>query len=295
MNRLFVTSGLMAAMAVAVLTVDAYSKEEKQAELPVALEGNCAVCLLDGDAVVKGTEKYTVEYDGQRYLFPDESTQQKFTKNPAKYAPVLNGDCTVCYEHGGHRPAGKVEHHVAYEGRLYLFPSEGVMKKFTDSPEDFVDADLAYDGNCAVCLIDGGAENPGKAEFTAHYKGMRYQFPNAALQKKFEESPAQYAVKDEAEAKTSSTPKSGKTVSIEGRSACAGCEFKVRPTLNPEELGLAVVVSDTEIYIIEKAHESYSKIYDDRFDSVKLAVKGKVLKKEGRYTWIEPENVTVAQ
>lgn len=293
MSRVTVTFAMLTMCAVGLFS--AFAAEAETKELPVALEGNCAVCLLDGGAVVKGTEKFAVEYDGQQYLFPDESTRKKFAKNPEKYAPVLNGDCTVCYQHGGSRPAGKVEYNLVHEGRLYLFPSEGTLQEFKDNPDKYKNVDLAFDGNCAICLKNGN-ESEGKPEFTARYKGMRYQFPNKALVKKFEENPALYAVADETEKEESTKPDTkGKTVSIEGRSACAGCEFKVRPTLNPEELGLAVVVSDSEIYIIENAHKSYSKIYDDRFDSLKLAVKGKVVKKEGRYTWVEPEVVKIAQ
>ncbi|MEZ6045511.1 MAG: hypothetical protein R3C11_08000 [Planctomycetaceae bacterium] len=296
MKNLCIIAGLFAGLFLALPSLDISAKEKSEAELPVALEGNCAVCLLDGDAVVAGSEKFAVDFDGKRYLFPDASTKAKFEKDPAHYAPVLNGDCTVCFQNSGHRPAGKVEHRFVYQDRLYLFPSAAIMEKFTEDPAAFENADLAYDGNCAICLKEAGAENPGKAEFMALHNGMRYLFPNAALLTKFQENPAQYAVKDETKSTSTSKPeKSAKTVSIKGRSACAGCEFKVRPTLNPEELGLAVVVSDTEIYIIEKAHDDYSQIYDDRFDSLKLAVTGKVLKKEGRYTWVQPEKVEVVQ
>ncbi|MCA9040868.1 MAG: hypothetical protein KDA65_11010 [Planctomycetaceae bacterium] len=296
MKRFSLTYGMLTLFFATLVSVAPLSAENKEVSLPVALEGNCAVCLFNGGAAVKGSEKFAVEYDGLRYLFPDTSTKNKFAENPERFAPVLNGDCTVCYKNGGHRPAGKVEHSLVHNNRLFLFPSEGVLKAFKENPEEFENVDLAYNGNCAICLKEGGAENPGTAEFTARYKGMRYQFPNTALLEKFKENPAQYAVVDETDTETEKpSNKSAKTVSIKGRSACAGCEFRVRPTLNPEELGLAVVVSDTEIYIIENAHKEYTQIYDDRFDSIKLAVKGKVLKKEGRYTWVKPEKITVAQ
>ena len=130
MSRVTVTFAMLIMCAVALSTASTFAEETKTEKLPVALEGNCAACLLDGGAVVPGTEKFAVEYDGQQYLFPDESTKKKFAENPEKYAPVLNGDCTVCYQHGGHRPAGKVEYSLVHEGRLYLFPSEGTLKEF---------------------------------------------------------------------------------------------------------------------------------------------------------------------
>lgn len=269
---------------------------EKSKAAPVALDGNCAVCLLKGGNLVPGSEEYSVEFDGKTYLFPSEKVKETFAESPEKFVPALNGDCIVCFVHGGARAAGSTEFHTIYENRIYLFPSQGTLDAFKEEPKEFASADLAYDGNCAVCLIDGGNKSPGKAEFTAIHDGFRYQFPNEELKKMFQKSPEKYAVKTEKAKETASTSSSDeKLVSIEGHSACAACEFKVRPTKDQDELGLAIVVSDDEIYVIEKAHENYEKIYDDRFSALKLAAKGKVIKKQGKFTWLDSAEVKIVK
>ncbi|WP_298869238.1 YHS domain-containing protein, partial [uncultured Gimesia sp.] len=64
------------------------AKEAKQA--PVALDGNCAVCLVKSKKIVKGSPQHAVVYDGRTYLFPSEEVKKNFIASPEKYVPALN-------------------------------------------------------------------------------------------------------------------------------------------------------------------------------------------------------------
>ena len=66
------------------------------AEPATALDGYCAVCLVKMDKLVKGDEKISSVFDGKTYLFPGAEQKEMFDANPAAFAPVLGGDCTVC-------------------------------------------------------------------------------------------------------------------------------------------------------------------------------------------------------
>lgn len=261
---------------------------------PVGLDGYCPVCIVDGGKWVVGNPEYTADFDGRSYQFPDASARDAFQAAPEKYVPALNGDCIVCYAKGGKRAAGSVNYAAAYLGRVYLFPSETIKQEFLSDPDRYVKADLAADGNCVVCQVNAGKDVPGKAEFTAIHNGFRYLFPSDNERKAFLADPKQY-VKTQVATKPVQKPAkvdSNGFVTVEGRSACAACEFRVHPMNDPDELGLAVKADDGSIYVIEGAHKSYAQIYKDRFDLVRLSVVGKPIKKEGNVTWIQPESVT---
>ena len=75
------------------------------AEPEPALGGYCPVCLVKLDKLVKGDPSYSSTFDGRTYLFPGAEQKRMFDANPAAFAPVLGGDCTVC----------RVENQVTYD------------------------------------------------------------------------------------------------------------------------------------------------------------------------------------
>ena len=116
-----------------------------------------------------------------------------FLANPAKYAPALGGDCTVCLAAGKGRVPGSVQHAAIYKDRLFLFPSADIKSKFRNNVMQYEKTDLAMDGMCTVCKMDMGKEVPGDPRFTVVHKGMRYQFPGAEQRDTFLSNPAKYA------------------------------------------------------------------------------------------------------
>lgn len=268
------------------------------ASAEVGLEGYCPVCVVDGGKWMIGNPEITAGYDGRTYQFPDAGARDKFVANPTKYVPALDGDCIVCFAKHEKRVLGSVQHAATYKGRLFLFPGAGEKQMFLDDPAAFASTDVAADGNCIVCKVKAGKEVPGSTEFTAIHDGLRYLFPSDAERQAFLASPEMFAAKatvghsaSMTDPKPEMTATSMQLVSVEGRSGCAACEFRVHPTKNPDQLGLAVKADDGSIYVVEGAHSEYAGIYKDRFDQVRLSVSGKAIKKEGNVTWLEPVSV----
>ena len=260
-------------MSMMAATVDAADKSKSGP----ALDGNCAVCLLNGGKLVKGSDKFTSTYDGQTYLFPSAKEQQVFDANPEQFAPVLNGDCVVCVVKGNVRMAGSTKHFTRHKGRLYLFPAAEQKSMFEAKPDEFVYADLAIGGDCSVCLAMAGKAVPGKAEFAARRDGWRYLFPSDKERQAFVKSPEKFVV------------------TMTGTTDCAACTFKVHPIGSPSELGLAVKVDDKQVLVVEEAHKLYADLYGKRFDNLTVWVVGTPIKTEGKFTWIRPTFLSVVK
>lgn len=164
---------------------------EKQA--PIGLEGYCPVCIVEMRRWVPGDPQHRAQYDGRTYHFPNDATRLKFLADPARYVPVLGGDCIVCYARSGKRVPGSVRHAAIHQGRLHLFPSHKEKRAFLAHPAEFAEADLAFGGDCAVCLADAGKRVPGDARFTAIHNGLRYRFPTDRQRRAFLADPGKYS------------------------------------------------------------------------------------------------------
>jgi hypothetical protein len=147
-------------------------------------------------------------------------------------------------------------------------------------------------GDCAVCQVHHKKRVAGKPEFTEIKDGFRYRFVSDREQAAFRKDPGHYvdpASKPNAmESPTSQRPKLNGPLTVTGRTRCAGCDFGVGPIQNPEELGLAVNTDDGRVVIVEQAHTLYRDAYEHRYDGQRVRVSGRVIKQQGRFTWIEP-------
>ncbi|MHB1556997.1 MAG: hypothetical protein ACYC61_05915 [Isosphaeraceae bacterium] len=160
----------------------------------LALRGYCPVCVIGSGSWVPGRPEITSVYDGLLYRFPGDEQKQMFDAEPGKYAPVLNGDSVVALVKTAKRVPGKLDYAQIYGGRLYLFASENERRAFQQAPRSFVDGDLAFGGDCAVCRVARQASMPGKPEFSARYRGLRYYFVDAMTRDMFLASPGKFAV-----------------------------------------------------------------------------------------------------
>ena len=174
-------------LALLVGPLDAYA-----ADPPTGLDGYCPVCLVKMDKLVKGTTRYSSVYDGRTYLFPAAEQKRTFDANPAAFVPALGGDCTVCKVEMGKQVAGKPRFHTVHDGRLYLFPSKKQQRMFEQQPEKYVNADLALDGACPVCLVKMNKVVKGDPTYAVVYDGRRYLFPGTEQKQMFEKSPAEF-------------------------------------------------------------------------------------------------------
>ncbi|GAB4133726.1 hypothetical protein [Thermopirellula anaerolimosa] len=168
------------------------TREARQA--PLALQGYCAVSLLEMRKWVKGNPAFGAVYDGRTYLFADEQGRQMFLQNPVKYIPALGGDDVVAWVKTNKRVAGDIRYAAIHEGRLFLFAGDNAKQSFLDNPSAFANADLAYGGKCVVCLVGMQQDVPGRPEFTVIHKGLRYLFASAAQRDAFLANPAKYEV-----------------------------------------------------------------------------------------------------
>jgi YHS domain-containing protein len=264
----------------------------------IGLGGYCPVCILDANKWAKGSPEYQATYDGVTYHFPEEAIKQNFLAHPAKYVPALGGDCIVCYAKLGKRVPGSINHAARYDNRLYLFPGAEQQQAFLNNPTEFANVDLALNGDCAVCQVHHNKRVAGKPEFTEIKDGFRYQFVSEREQSAFRQDPAAYVPPASnrtsmMESPQSQQPAENRSLTVTGKTACAGCEHGVKTIQNPEELGLAVDTDDGKVVIVEQAHKLYRDAYENRFDAQRVRVSGRVLKEQGRFTWIEPTELMV--
>ncbi|MDA1052388.1 MAG: YHS domain-containing protein [Planctomycetota bacterium] len=292
-------AGLAVLMAAAMLlaasrsaTAQTAAKAQPASSDP-ALEGYCSVCISAMNKWVRGKAEYQTTHDGKTYYFPSEQQKEMFLADPAKYVPALGGDCTVCLAKMGKRVPGNIRHAALHQHRLFLFPSEDQKKEFQSHPDQYANVDLALDGKCAVCQVEFNKDVPGKPEIAAVHHGLRYLFPAAKQREMFLANPDKYAVKPAATTQTSTQTTDAQLVTVEGKSGCAGCDHGVVPIGSPNELGLAVNARDGTVFVVEDAHKLYPKVYKDRFEGLPLAVTGKVIKRDGKITWIQPTSLKV--
>ncbi len=159
------------------------------------------------------------------------------------------------------RVPGGVNYSARYDDRLFLFPGAEQQQAFLSNPQEFADRDLALKGDCAVCLVHHNKRVAGKPEFTEIRDGLRYLFVSAREQAAFRKDPSLYiapASKPTAmESQTSQRTEENGSLTVTGKTTCAGCEHGVAPIENPEELGLAVNSDDGKVVIVEQAHKLY--------------------------------------
>lgn len=164
-------------------------------EAPLALEGYCPVSLEMMNKWVEGVPSISTVFDGHTYYFANEEGKEMFVADPAKYVPVLGGDCAVSLVKMGKRVPGDIRQAALHQGRLFLFANEEGKEMFLADPKTYANADLALGGRCAVCRVDEkGLAVEGKPEFTVIHKGLRYWFPSEEKRKKFLADPGKYEV-----------------------------------------------------------------------------------------------------
>ena len=173
---------------------EAGSSQRTQPPSQVALEGYCPVSLKTMNKWVKGVPSIQRVFDGRAYHFANQQGKKMFLADPAKYVPVLGGDCVVSLVKMGKRVPGNIRHATLHEGRLFLFANEEGKKMFLASPQTYANADLAYGGNCVVCSLNMRQTVAGRPEFTVLHKGLRYLFPAAGQRDQFLTSPRKYEV-----------------------------------------------------------------------------------------------------
>lgn len=77
----------------------------QQAKFPgtneeVSFDGNDLVSYYESDSPLKGSSKYTYQYEGLNLQFANQANLNKFKNDPDKYIPAYNGWCAIALTHG---------------------------------------------------------------------------------------------------------------------------------------------------------------------------------------------------
>ena len=75
---------------------------------------------------VKGSEEFSAEYNGAKWLFASAENRDSFKADPAKYAPLYDGHCAYGIAKGGKVPANPHLWRIV-DGKLYLNITKNVV------------------------------------------------------------------------------------------------------------------------------------------------------------------------
>lgn len=108
---------------------------------PVALDGNCAVTLMERKRWAVGHPSFGAVHRGRTYLFLGPQERDKFLADPDRFSPVLAGLDPV-YALDNHQSVpGKREYGVfGADGKIYLFADETSRAKFEQNEQQYTAA-----------------------------------------------------------------------------------------------------------------------------------------------------------
>lgn len=115
------------------------SQSPSVAARKLALEGFCAVTVIQEDQWIEGDPKLSVIHLGRLYLFANEEKREIFLSNPIQYTPVLNEiDPVVFFEERRIVP-GKREWGMKdpVHQRMFFFADEASMNHFYKQHERY--------------------------------------------------------------------------------------------------------------------------------------------------------------
>jgi len=105
--------------ASAVLAGTSAAQHQNVGKDRLAIAGYDPVSYFSTKAV-KGNANITAEYEGAVYRFASEENRQKFTAEPAKYAPAYGGWCATAMAEGKKVEIDPLSYKIT-DGRLFLF------------------------------------------------------------------------------------------------------------------------------------------------------------------------------
>jgi protein disulfide-isomerase len=119
------------------VTVD---ETDEQPEL--AMQGYCAVTVINENKWVEGTSEFGVIHLGKLYLFTTEEKMQLFLADPMPFTPVLNEIDVVRFFEERKVVPGKREWGLKdpIHNRMFFFADEAAMNHFYNEYERYTDA-----------------------------------------------------------------------------------------------------------------------------------------------------------
>lgn len=110
----------------------------------LAMQGFCAVTVINENKWVEGKAEFGVIHLGKLYLFSSEQAMNSFLTNPAPFTPVLNEIDVVRFFEERKIVKGKREFGVLdpIHNRMFFFADEAALKHFENEYERYTDAAL---------------------------------------------------------------------------------------------------------------------------------------------------------
>ncbi len=105
---------------------------------PLAMDGHCPVTLVEQQRWVLGDVRWGISHEGRTYLFTSAAERDKFWQQPNRFSPVMAGNDPVLATDHGQMLAGRREHGLFVNGRIYLFVSEESLAQFERNRERYV-------------------------------------------------------------------------------------------------------------------------------------------------------------
>ena len=87
----------------------------------VGIRGYDVVAYFSQNEAVRGSKKFSSQYEGVNYWFKSAENREKFEKNPAKYTPQYGGWCAFAMGMKNAKVESDPESFKLYNGKLYLF------------------------------------------------------------------------------------------------------------------------------------------------------------------------------
>lgn len=108
----------------------------------LAMEGYCAVTVIDEDKWVEGNPKFGAVHLGKLYLFESNDKMETFLANPVPYTPVLNEIDVVRFFEERQIVPGKRRFGMRdpIHQRMFFFADEAAMNHFFNEYERYTDA-----------------------------------------------------------------------------------------------------------------------------------------------------------
>lgn len=128
--------------------------EEAPAEQPrtLAMDGYCAVTLLEKNEWIEGNPKFGVIHLGHLYLFVDGDAMQRFLADPEPFTPVLNGIDVVRFFEEKRIVQGKRDFGVRDpdNNRMFFFADEAALIHFENQHARYTEAAISVTRQAAA-------------------------------------------------------------------------------------------------------------------------------------------------
>lgn len=131
------------------LSLPAPTKPQPQT---LAMDGYCAVSLLEKNQWVEGNPEHGVIHLGQLYLFVDGESMQRFLADPEPFTPVLNGIDVVRFFEEKRIVPGKREFGVRdpQHNRMFFFADEAARVHFENQFARYAEAAISVTRQAAA-------------------------------------------------------------------------------------------------------------------------------------------------